>query len=178
MIVLDKFPLPPTVNRSYENRTVRRKNGRGFAISRRKSDVLSAFVAQCLRYRMANFSQVMQASAKMKEIINSGDFIDVECLFLIHRDKMLTKGVLRGRGPDKSLIGANQPKGTDGNNYVKGCIDGLVKITGIDDKWFLRGSFEKIPCEDEENECAIIRMTRHKLRAMRDLSNLDFLSSL
>jgi hypothetical protein len=173
MIALFGLPLPPSVNKAYVNRVTRKSSSNNsklaFAISRRKSDEMTMFYAEVLRYRNQNIKAMQEITGTLQQWIDEGFVLAVDLTFAVFEPDMITKGKQVGRGDQKHWVGANVPHGTDSNNYIKAAIDGLTKLTDIDDKFILNGTWQKVTCESKDLECTIIVVRPTKIQNLNQI---------
>lgn len=160
-IVWKGLPIPPSVNELFENRMVqagkkKKAMGRyGFSISRRKSASYDHYELLCKSWVNRNFGLVEQTKKYLQDAVKNGSFIYCDLIVAQHKSDFIAKN--------------GNPKGVDSNNYVKAQVDILVKILGIDDKWFIGGSYEKVTCNEKESQCAIVTMKIQKIRSTSEI---------
>ena len=160
MIVLFGMPIPPSVNELFENRIVpagkaKRMQGRfSSSISRRKSPAYEHYELMVKMWANRNHKQVRAAIDFISASMGAGLYPRFD-IFIAQ--------------PKSDFIAKNgNLKGIDSNNYVKAQIDVLVKILGVDDKWFPGGSYEKVSCDGKESQCTVI-ISAQRIRSLSEI---------
>ncbi len=141
MLKLEKWPMPPSQNKIYSS-------VRGRLI---KSAIARKFDSDCDFWDYARKRTVEQIKLNLAAIIANGGYFRVDCQFVFHTSKVLSK-----KGTLKRLDPANRLK----------CLhDNLARILGIDDTFFVSGSFSKVICDDIKQEQVIITISPANLES-------------
>lgn len=120
-VCLERFPMPPSVNKAYANNFGR---GRG----RFKTKDYRDFEKSAMLWAIKNQAAVMKARAMVAGLAK-GEVIRIESVFMFDRKSIIT---LDGR-----------PKRLDCSNRIKILDDVISSIIHIDDCMFWAGSYEK-----------------------------------
>lgn len=144
MLLLKRFPLPPSSNQLYAS-----VNGRLIKSTEgRKYDSLID------GYKLREFRILEQ----FKETVKPTDLFNVDMHFIFMRDRLISK---------KDTI-----KRLDSTNRLKAAHDGLSKILDIDDCRFVTGSFSKNSCRFPHEEQVIITVKRSVLLTLDERLDL------
>lgn len=138
MLLLKRFPLPPSSNQLYAS-----VNGRLI-----KSTEGRKYDASVEMYGLREFKILDQ----FKELVKPTDVFHVDMYFVFMRDRLISK---------KESI-----KRLDATNRLKASHDGLSKILGIDDCRFVTGSYHKTYCRFPQDEQVIILVKKTALLSM------------
>ncbi len=84
--------------------------------------------------------------------------LQVDCYFAFHLSRVLTL--------------KNHAQKLDTDNFMKAAIDGLVKVIGIDDKYYFSCGAQKVTVDSNQRECALLRITPMKPRTLTDIQAL------
>lgn len=125
MWILQKLPMPPTVNA-------------GHTVSRNriiKTNVSRAFDRQIDVWFIKNGHKVKRMREEMDEAIKKGFQLKVICYFCFPHENLWTK--------------KNEVKQLDVNNRLKPMCDAITRIISIDDRHFWAHEEEKVECTDE-----------------------------
>lgn len=145
IITFSEFPMPPSSNHlysAYKGRLIKSKEGR-------------LFDQRCHEWAFFRKSMIEREKQRIEAIRANGKGFNVTCLFIFHK---------------KRLIGQKgQIKRLDASNRLKACHDAFARIMGIDDSLFISGEFEKVTCEDIEQEQVIITLEPASLRTFESL---------
>jgi hypothetical protein len=145
MLKLTKLPIPPSQNKIYSS-------VRGRLI---KSAIARKFDSDCEFWAYLRKRTVEAIKLNLEAIIANGGYLNVDCVFVFHKSKVLSK-----KGTLKRLDPANRLK----------CLhDNLAKILGIDDTYFVSGSFSKVICDDIKEEQVIVTISPASLDHFNNL---------
>jgi len=173
MIILFNLPVPPSVNKIYGNRVVpifKPGSEKKFAVTRKKEKCLLEFESKLNLWMIMNKESINSAKIFMQNNIKLGNQLSVDCYINVPESQMMTKEKTKGRGEFKIVTEKSYPKGVDVNNYLKSALDGLTKMTGIDDKYFVQGHYEKTKKKDG-SQCMIIVIKGTNIRTFQSLKN-------
>ncbi len=134
-MILDYFPLPPSSNQLYSS-------FRGRLI---KSKIGRAYDVAVLVFELKNMKYISDISRTAKELKT----LKINTTFVFHRARVIGK--------------KGQMKRIDASNRIKQVHDHLAKLIGIDDCYFVEGSFSKATCKDIKDERVIIEITKGDL---------------
>lgn len=132
MLILKKIPIPPTSNNLYSSvrgRLIKSIEGRKYE-------------AALKLYSLRNFKLI----EKIKEQLKPNDTLRVECYFIFHKNRIISK-----KGEYKKL---------DATNRIKALHDALSEMIGIDDKQFISISADKIICENVDDEQVVVLINK------------------
>lgn len=144
MLLLKRFPLPPSSNQLYAS-----VNGRFI-----KSTEGRKYDAAVDKYAIREYKILDQ----FKEMIKETDVFNVDMYFVFSRDRLITK---------KETI-----KKLDATNRLKASHDGLSKIIGVDDCRFITGSYHKVYCKFPQEEQVIIVVKKTALLSLEESIDL------
>lgn len=144
MLLLKRFPLPPSSNQLYAS-----VNGRFI-----KSTEGRKYDAAVDMYAIREYKILDQ----FKEMIKETDVFNVDMYFVFSRDRLITK---------KETI-----KKLDATNRLKASHDGLSKIIGVDDCRFITGSYHKVYCKFPQEEQVIIVVKKTALLSLEESLDL------
>lgn len=150
-LVIEDFPLSPSVNKLLGNNRGRGKKGRY------KTKEYKAFEDQVLIWSLANKRLIKIYSEKIHSWIESGYYLKVDCEFRFKKHRIWTKD--------------NKPQQLDSSNYIKALHDQLSGVIHVDDRYFWRGTFDKYPAE-RGKECTRITIAKYFPSLPRDLRDL------
>jgi hypothetical protein len=144
MLLLKRFPLPPSSNKLYAS-----VNGRLIkSVEGRRYD------ASVDMYRLKEFKVLDQ----FKETIKPTDVFRVDMYFIFMKDRLVSK---------KDTI-----KRLDSSNRIKQTSDGLAKIIDVDDCRFITGSYHKAYCRFPQDEQVIIYVKKTALLSLEESLDL------
>lgn len=143
MIVFDRLPLCPSQNAQL---TISYKHRRFI-----KTDKARLFDSQMNDYAL-HFNKIIQNA---KAIINPKDILKVDCYFIFHKDRILSKKL--------------ELKRIDSDNRVKSTRDAISKLLEHDDRYFVTGIVERCYCDDIKDEQAIVIITKSSLKSYDQL---------
>lgn len=173
MIILFNLPVPPSVNKIYGNRVVpvfSFGSKKKFAVTRKKEKCLLDFESKLNVWMILNKEIVNSARIFMENNIKLGNQLQVDCYINIPEGQLMTKEKTKGRGEFKIVTEKSAPKGVDANNYIKSALDGLTKMTGVDDKYFIKGLYEKTK-KEAGLPCMTIVIKGTNIRTFQSLKN-------
>lgn len=126
MIVLQRFPMPPTANHLYS--TLAPRPGKKFG-ARTKSKYYLAFLRSAQTWAMINHHEVRAARDYVSKC-KPGRFLRIDCQFHFLEREIFTKEYL--------------PRKNDTSNRTKALHDALSDILHIDDSYFWTHSGTKV----------------------------------
>lgn len=141
MLVLKKYPLNSSSNKMYAS-------VRGRFI---KSKLARLYESEVFDYYLRN----KNAINKIKSIITDKNLIKLDTYFIFHKDRLIGK-----QGQIKKL---------DCTNYLKSSHDTLMALLNIDDKQIISGHYEKIACDNIEDEQIIFEIKLTSLLNYNDI---------
>lgn len=141
MIILKKYPLPPTSNNLYSS-----VNGRLI-----KSKIARLYEFEVFNYSLRNINLINKIK---NDFINCE--LKIDTYFIFNKKRLISK--------------ENNLKKIDASNRIKACHDSLSKITGIDDKNIISGHFEKVYCNDDFEEQVIIVIKKENIKNYKNLN--------
>lgn len=144
MLLLKRFPLPPTSNHLYMP-----INGRLI-----KTTEARKYAAAVEMYKLREFRILDEFKANVKD----KDVFDVSCHFSFCRDRVYSK---------KETL-----KKLDASNRIKQTHDGLSKILDIDDCRFVSGGFSKVYCKSQQDEQVIIVVRKTAMLSLDECLDL------
>lgn len=164
------LPLPPSVNEylmPVVGRVKRNKFGKLYGQGRLvKTTVHKKYDSDVTLWVLKHSKQIeafkeeVFMAMKAKEARKDPYALCVDMFFCFHRDRIFTVNNKLGR--------------LDRDNRIKPMQDQLSKIIGLDDKYVFSGIAEKVSCENEEDECTILRIREFKPRTKNQiLSTID-----
>lgn len=118
---LSNFPMPPTVNKQL----TRARFHRGFI----KTPVARLFDVEVDQFHKSNMDDIVKLAGLMQDYLAKGFGFTVQTTFYFPESKILTK-----KGNLKKI---------DASNRIKATHDALSKMIGVDDQYFIGGSFDK-----------------------------------
>ncbi len=131
MLILKRFPMPPTSNRLL-------MPCRGRLI---KSVEYRAYEQKVVSFHMRNITNL----AEIEHAFKGNKFLRIDTLFVFAQKRLISK--------------KNEVKSLDASNRIKIVHDVISKLIHIDDKYFTCGYFEKAFCEAENEEQVIIKFS-------------------
>lgn len=126
--VLKRLPISPSANAYYN------PVGGQF----KKSVAARKFASEIELYKLKHFRSCEEINVVLDLAIKQGMCWGVDLMFCFAKHLLYTK--------------KNEIKQRDLDNKIKGTIDGLVKIIGIDDKYISQIKVEKFQCKLLEDE--------------------------
>jgi len=131
MLILKRFPMPPTSNRLL-------MPSRGRLI---KSTEYRAYEQKVVSFHMRNVMNL----AEIEHAFKGNKYLRIDTLFVFAQKRLISK--------------KNEVKSLDASNRIKIVHDVISKLIHIDDKYFTCGYFEKAFCENESEEQVIIKFS-------------------
>lgn len=142
-MILDKFPMPPTSNNLYAS-------FRGRLI---KSAAGREFDKKALHYKLMNGRKIGEIKKEIALRSGIGPIcLHVDTQFVFFRNRIVDK--------------AGQMKRCDSSNRLKSCHDALASILGIDDCFFVSGSFSKAVTTTSATEYVKITISFTELKTV------------
>lgn len=161
VIVLDDFPMPPSLNDSYQSVTKTFHTMRG-TVTRSAfigTPDLVKFKAEMAIWKAENFPLLMEARGIILQWMRQEFEVRVDFHFLWSHESIFTQ-TKRAKSRFHRL---------DADNRIKAGRDGLSECLEIDDTYFVDGRIEKAIQVEGKRPCAIIRVSKTKIRTAQQI---------
>lgn len=159
-----KFPLSPSVNDSLMPIPMKKMKkdgstymGAGFT----STAVMKQFKVLVQLYKNRHAEDLKPLKKQLKGWVDEGYVLQIDCFFVFHDDRVFST-------PNKKVLRI------DANNRLKGQLDAVSTVVGIDDSYFFSGNCEKVTSSKKEDECAIIKISPMKPRTIEQIKKMIY----
>lgn len=149
LILLDRFPLPPTVSAAYINQ--KRSGGRT------KGHKLKLFEADVTKWWMINRPLISHARKALGDEIlaDKASMIKIDAWVCFHYGSLFTQDGERQK--------------MDVSNRIKALHDSLANVLLIDDRYFMVGETAPVVIKDYEDECVTLMLSVQQMETRESL---------
>lgn len=144
LVLIEAFPMPPSVNALYIRRAPDfggARRGRGLM----KSEVYNSYIRDVDQWARQACLVLPRTRVRLHAMLSADTILlEVHAKFYFHREAILT------------LTGS--PKRNDTENRLKALFDQVARVLCIDDKLFWSGGFDKLPVPAKAQERVDIRV--------------------